>query len=224
MPNREQNLATPQQTPPPSGGALSQCDSLLVTQATNGEGGYVRGVEASFQHNFTWLPGILSGFGVAANVTYADSATDKTPILDATGNTIGFIPELPLIGTSKWTMNGTLFYERGGFLLRVAYNRRSDYLETRTYRDNQALWVQGYDTLDISGSFKLSKNFTINFQAQNLTDTVTRVYSTSVIDLNPAPVTIPAEGNAFNGGVTKDRTARMSNTGRIFRVGARFTF
>lgn len=221
FPNREDNLAGARQNPGPPAGARTQCDSLLVTQSENGTGGYVRGVEASFQHNFTWLPGLLSGLGVTANVTYADSLTDESPILDGLGNRVGAIPELPLLGTSKWTTNGTVFYERNGILLRVAYNKRSDYLTTRTYRSNTALWVEGYDTLDVSGSVRLSRNFTVNFQAQNLTDTVQRTYLTSVLD--DAGV-LPPEGNAFDGNVTKDRTATASNTGRIYRVGLRLTF
>lgn len=221
MVNREINLATPNQTPGPGAGFLTQCDSLLITQSRNGQGGYVRGIEAQFQHNFTWLPGVLGGLGVTANVTYADSFTDAVTVFDENGNPAGLSPALPLLGTSKFTYNGTLFYERNGILLRVAYNKRSDYLIDRNVRDGNAHWIQGYDTLDVSGSFRVTRNFTINFQAQNLLDTVTRTYSTSVIDTAGL---LPAEGSAFGKGVTKDRTVALSNTGPIFRLGARLTF
>lgn len=221
MVNREINLGAPNQNPGPSGGILTQCDSLLITQSRNGTGGYVRGIEAAFQHDFTWLPGVLSGLGVTANVTYADSLTDKVTVFDANNNPVGLSPALPLSGTSKWTYNATVFYERKGHLLRLAYNNRSDYLIDRNVRDGNAHWIEGYATLDASGSIRLNPNFTVNFQAQNLLDTVTRTYSTSVLDTAGL---LPGEGSAFDGETTKDRTAALSNTGRIYRVGFRLTF
>ena len=221
MVNREINLAAPNQNPGPQAGRLTQCDSLLITQSRNGAGGYVRGVEAQFQHNFSWLPGLLGGLGMTMNVTYADSLTDKLTVFDANNNPVGLSPALPLSGTSKWTYNGTVFYERGGALLRVAYNNRTDYLIDRNVRDGNAHWIEGYGTLDVSGSYRLSRNFTVNFQAQNLLDTVTRTYSTSVLDTAGV---LPGEGSAFESGANKDRTVGLSNTGRIYRVGLRLTF
>lgn len=52
------------------------------------------GVEAQFERQFTFLPGILDGFGVYSNIAYTDSKSQKivtfsAPVLDANGN---FIP------------------------------------------------------------------------------------------------------------------------------------
>ncbi len=55
---------------------------------------YIRGIEAQFERQFTFLPGIWNGFGVLANFAYTDSKAHKigrwfsAPVLDANGNTI----------------------------------------------------------------------------------------------------------------------------------------
>lgn len=199
--------------------AVPSCDILEISQVRNGQGGYVRGVEASFQHNFSNLPGILGGLGVALNYTFADSLTDEEIIFDQDGNEVGFYPALPLVGTSRHTGNATVYWERNGYLLRLAYNTRSDYLVSRTIRDGGAHWIEGFDTLDLSANLRFSKAFSVNFQANNLLDTVTRTYSTNVQD-----TLLPVEGNALSGDAPKSRTAELSNTGRIYRLGFRFSF
>lgn len=216
MPDRFGNLNNPRRDPPP--GALLGCDYVEIVEPRNGQGGFVRGVEAQFQHNFTWLPGFFSGFGVQANYTYSDSQTDEETEFDINGNIVAFFPALPLVGTSKHTFNGTVFWEKDGKLVRLAYNYRTDYLIDRAGRDGGAYWIEGFDTLDLSANWQINKHVAVNFQAQNLLDTVTRTYNTTVIDS-----VLETEASAFSGG-TKVRTQELSNTGRVYRIGVRFNF
>ena len=219
MPAREEAPGTFQEVPAEAkANRLAYCDLVQVDQPRNGRGGFVRGVEAQLQHNFTWLPGILSGFGFVANYTYADSKTDEEVTLDDNGEIIAFYPAFPLEGTSKHTFNGTFFWEKDGKLIRLAYNYRTDYLINRADAQGDAWWIEGFDTLDLSASWKLSKHLTVNFQAQNLLDTVTRIYATTVRDPN-----LPGEGSAFDDATTV-RTRSLSNTGRVYRFGVRFNF
>ncbi len=204
MPNREQVLETPV--------GEGFCDEVLVSQSRNGTGGYVRGVEVAFQHNFEYLPGALSHVGVLANYTYSDSRADE----EEDEITNFFFPETPLPETSEHTLNLTGFYEDDRLLMRLAYNYRTDYLVDRSTRNNNAVWTEGFDTLDASGTFKINKMFSLNFQAQNLLDTVTRQYVTT------GNGDLPAEPFEFGG--NKDRTFRLVNTGRIYRAGVRMTF
>src|SRR5690606_34775282 len=44
-------------------------DRLETSQPQNAEGGELWGLEASYRHQFDFLPGLLSGFGVNANLT-----------------------------------------------------------------------------------------------------------------------------------------------------------
>lgn len=208
FPNREQDLSNPV--------GDAGCDLLIVTQSRNGEGGYVRGIETSFQHNFEYLPGLLSGIGVQGNFTYSDSKVDDE--LDADGNVI--FPGTPLLGTSEFTYNTTVFYEKDGLLLRLAYNDRSDYLVSRSTSQNNLQWVEGFDTLDFSAGWDITDRVSLNFQAQNLTNTVTRTY-TSIG--NSASTPFPADSVSI-GDAVSSRTARLTNTGATYRLGLRFEF
>ncbi|MFC7293077.1 TonB-dependent receptor [Hirschia litorea] len=208
FPNREQDMAV---TVGDEG-----CDVLIVTQSRNGQGGYVRGLETSFQHNFDYLPGLLSGMGVQANYTYSDSAVDEE--VDDAGNVL--FPGTPLDGTSKHTFNTTVFYEKDGVLLRLAYNNRSDYLINRSTNQNNLEWIEGFDTLDMSASWDITDRISLNFQGQNLTDTVTRTY-TSIGQNSGSP--IPAESTSI-GDAPNYRTNRLTNTGPTYRLGLRYQF
>lgn len=210
MPNREGNMA--------STIGLTGCDIVSVKQARNGQGGYVRGVETNIQHNFTYLPSLLGHTGISANYTYSDSEIDEEVERDENGNITRLFAASPFPLTSEHTYNMTLFYENKGRLLRLAYNNRSDYLVSRAERDSTAVWVEGFDTLDLSASWEFNKNVSAHLQAINLTDTVTKRYNTIVTDPN-----LPSESLDFDG-ATKSRTARLSNTGTIYRLSARITF
>src|ERR1700729_4529017 len=62
---------------------------------------------------FSWQKPLGGGFGALANYTYADGhAADGTP----------------LVGSSKNTANGELYFERWGLSARVAYTYRSSFL------------------------------------------------------------------------------------------------
>lgn len=211
LPNRELNLLAPEGPP--------GCDVVVVNQNRNGQGGFVRGVEFSFQHNLDWAPSFLRHVGITANYTYALSETNEQTIFDQDGNVSAFFPALPLTGTSKHTFNATAFYESGRFLFRLAYNNRSDYLINRAERDGTANWVESDDSLDLSAEFKITRNISLNFQAVNLTDSIRRVYSTNVTD-----VLLPTEANALDGQAPTSRTVELSNTGPVYRASLRFSF
>jgi len=211
MPNRELNLLAAE-------GALG-CDLVIVTQSQNGQGGDIGGVEFTFQHDLNWAPSFLRNIGIVANYTYASSETDAQSILTTDGSIAAFLPALPLAGTSKHTVNSTLYYESDRFLVRLAYNYRTDYLVNRTAREGTAHWVEGVGSLDLSAEFDITNNVSLNFQAVNLTNSLTRVYSTNVID-----ELLPIDPNALNDNAPKSRTVERFKTGPIFRASFRFNF
>jgi len=99
----------------------------------------VKGFEIGYNQAFTFLPGLLSGFGVTSNFTWVDSSThvntsslasNSAAYVSANGvDTNGAIfGRLPLEGLSKYSYNLTGYYERGIVSLRLAYNWRSKYL------------------------------------------------------------------------------------------------
>lgn len=129
----------------------------------------------------------------------------------------------PLPNTSNHTFNLTGFYEKDGIQLRVAYNWRSDYLvSSAPEQGGLRRFTEGYDSLDISGGIDITERLQFNFQAVNLLDTVRRDYAVLEAD-EPVPNAIAGESLSL-GSVPKGRTLLVSNTGRIFRFGFRFTF
>lgn len=99
----------------------------------------IKGLEVGYNQAFTFLPGLLSGFGVTSNFTFVDSKTKVNASglqsgsasfvsingVDTNGAIFG---NLPLEGLSKYSYNLTGYYEKGILSVRLAYNWRSKYL------------------------------------------------------------------------------------------------
>lgn len=89
----------------------------------------ISGAEIGYSQFFSALPAPFDGFGVQANYTYIDSATDvqndAMPI-DTDGALIS--DEMPIEGISENAYNLVLMYEKFGWSARIAYNWRSEYL------------------------------------------------------------------------------------------------
>ncbi|MDU0354554.1 TonB-dependent receptor [Paraglaciecola aquimarina] len=215
MINRELDLVDPDNS--------NYCDVVTMNQTVNGTGGYVRGLELSLQHNFVNLPGAWSGLGFVANYTYADSRTDEERITDPDGKLIDYVPEAPLAGTSEHTFNTTVFWEKDGKLVRLAYNYRTDYLNSLVVNDFGSHWVEGYGSLDLSANWKINNMFNVTFQAVNLTDTVIRRYDTRRPEVDGSGNIVGGESSTL-GSQPTGRTIQLQNTGTIYRVGLRVTF
>ncbi|MBX9881536.1 MAG: TonB-dependent receptor [Sphingomonas sp.] len=129
----------------------------------------VTGVELNYQQAFTFLPGLLSGLGTQLNATLLDtSSSDGQPVL----------------GLSKSTYNAIVYYEKGPFTARIAYNWRSRNASgftttsapvgtaiagvtarTGTLRPN---WFEADDQVDASISVKASNALTFYASVTNL--------------------------------------------------------
>jgi iron complex outermembrane recepter protein len=117
----------------------------------------VKGIELNYQQAFTFLPGLLSGFGTQLNATFIDtSSSDNQPVL----------------GLSKTTYNGILYYERGPFTARIAYNWRSksavSFTTTPATGELRPNWYSSDDQVDASIGLKLTKYATLSAAVTNL--------------------------------------------------------
>lgn len=204
---------------------LRRCNLVNVVRPVNTSTGYVRGAEVTLQHNLSYLPGIWSGLGFTSNYTYSDSQIDGQSIVSPIGTEQTFLAA-PLPNTSLHTFNATVFYEKDGKLLRLAYNTRSDYLiSSANVQGGVRLYGEGDDSLDASGSWDITDNLTLNFQAVNLLDTVTRQYAVIEQDLNVDGSVSVIPGEALSlGDQPSHRTALLRNSGRVFRIGLRYEF
>lgn len=201
---------------------LLECETVQFNRPVNAADAYVRGVEVSLQHNFTYLPGILGGLGFIMNYTYADSEVEEQTIVNGLGEEVTF-RAAPMPNTSNHTFNVTGFYERNGVQLRVAYNIRSDFLRSSApEQGGTRRYTEGFDSLDVSGGIDITDKVQFTFQAVNLLDTVRRDYAVYEGDRVVGDAIAPEDltlGNQPNG-----RLLMLQNTGRIFRAGIRVTF
>lgn len=162
--------ATPGQT-------IDGVSGYTVSLPVNSDPGTVKGVEVGYQQFFDFLPGALSGLGLQANYTYADS---KAP-----SSLVGFTA--PLTQLSKNSFNIAGIYEKYGVSARVAYNYRSSFLSSilaggytppggTTVSYVFPVYTKGYGWLDASLNVDVGKHFTLTFDAQNILRTQIQQY------------------------------------------------
>ncbi|MGA9071737.1 MAG: TonB-dependent receptor [Terracidiphilus sp.] len=84
-------------------GPVAQYDGQIVQQNINANNATVMGLEFNWQQKFTNLPGLLSGLGIMANYSYANSHTNGLP--DRTDSPT-------LVGTARHSFNINPSYER----------------------------------------------------------------------------------------------------------------
>jgi iron complex outermembrane receptor protein len=109
-------------TPPPDQLAILEQTGATISNIgeldapANGQGGWIRGVEASGALELNRLTRVLDGFGVQGSVSYTDYYLPKQALSD-------YNQVLP--GFSKWVYDITGYYEKNGFQARAAYRHRS---------------------------------------------------------------------------------------------------
>jgi TonB-dependent receptor len=148
---------------------IGDTTGYTISEPLNSGPGTVKGAEIGYQQFFDFLPGPLSGLGVQANFTYADS--------NAPTSLVGFTA--PLTQLSKYSYNIAGIYEKNGISLRVAYNYRSSFLSsiltggytppgqaTQTYIF--PVFTKGYGWLDATLNYDVTPHFTLTVDAQNI--------------------------------------------------------
>lgn len=135
-----------------------------ITERQNARNGHIIGFELAGQAQFTFLPGFLSGLGVFGNVAYADAKIRLPATIE------GRPDKVRLPNQSRWTFNAALFYEVERFNARLAYTKRSDYVdEFNTDARLDTFW-EGREQLDLTASFDLTKSINLFFEGKNLTN------------------------------------------------------
>jgi iron complex outermembrane recepter protein len=146
-----------------------------VTSIVNVEKGSVKGFEIGGQRFFDFLPGFLSGLGVQANYTLADS--NAGVIAQGSAGSTDMV-QVPLVGLSKHSYNLVALYDKYGLNLRLAYNWRGEYLVTTTGVGTQTLpeFARPYGVLDASASYDINRNISVTIDAANINDAAYRSY------------------------------------------------
>ena len=146
---------------------------LLISGPVNSQKARLQGFEAQVRTFFDWdfVPDILRGFGVDANVSYIKA----TALQDVVGGATPIQRNLPIPDVSKWTWNLTGMYERGPLSVRLSYNLRSRYWEGGLSLQGDGggpYTLQGHahqsPRLDLSTSYNFNDNITLFFDWTNI--------------------------------------------------------
>ncbi|WP_267394304.1 MULTISPECIES: TonB-dependent receptor [unclassified Sphingomonas] len=143
--------------------------SYQISRPRNLGSAELKGLEASGQFFFDFLPGALSGIGTFANYTIADSkVTAKEDSLYGQ----------PLIGVSKYNYNVGLIYEKYGLSARAAYSYRSHYYDgdltssVNLRPTDTSVFLNGVRAsgrLDFSVNYDVTPHLTLTVDGTNVT-------------------------------------------------------
>ncbi|WP_076069479.1 TonB-dependent receptor [Sphingomonas montana] len=151
---------------------------FTVSQPFNTPGGKLKGFEVNAQLPFTFLPGFLSDFGMLANYT---RVTSKIQYILASVNGVPTVTTTAdLVGLSKNTASGTLYYENDKFSIRSTANYRDRFI--RGIPASPGSDLQGNSPtlyVDASASYNITPRLKIIVEGQNLTDEQNRLYTDS---------------------------------------------
>lgn len=135
-----------------------------VAPSNDSETRHLYGLEATASHAFTWLPDPLDGLGIQGSVNRAFANfeyPDTSPIAD-------YVDPANLIGLSKWTASGSVWFEKWGLSLRANVRYRSGYYKPNSGTNRE---IRGGTYLNLSAQYDLTKNVQIKLQALNVTGT-----------------------------------------------------
>ncbi|GGY15576.1 TonB-dependent receptor [Pseudoduganella dura] len=136
-----------------------------VTRPQNSGKGTLKGYEFGTQKFFDFLPGFWSGFGAQYNFTWIDG--DNETRLDVNSDVL---TKTRLIDVAKKSHNLALLYEGHGLTGRLAATRRGDYVEqVAEPRFLQDRFVKASTYVDLSLSYDITSNISVQFDAINLT-------------------------------------------------------
>ncbi|MHA6723627.1 TonB-dependent receptor [Sphingomonas sp. RS2018] len=148
---------------------------FTISQPFNTPGGPLKGVELNAQIPFTFMGGFLSNFGVLANYTHVTSRIRY--ILASVNGVPTVTTTADLVGLSKNTASGTIYYEDNKFSIRSTANYRDRFI--RGIPASPGSDLQGNAPtfyVDASASYNVTDNIKLIVEATNLTDEQNRLY------------------------------------------------
>ena len=183
-------------------GTLAQPTEIFnISEFANTPGGPLKGFELNAQVPFTFWDGFFGKLGVLANYTKVES--EIAYALTSAGGVITSSTTNDLVNLSRNSASGTLFYDDGRFSIRFTGSYRDKYI--RGIPASAGSDLQGNAAnlfVDGSASWIVNDNFTLIFEAQNITD----------------------ERNTLFIDSQREDTLFQTEIGRTFNLGATFKF
>ncbi|NTU96440.1 MAG: TonB-dependent receptor [Chlorobiaceae bacterium] len=142
-------------------------------QPVNGGDGTINGVELAAQFNVPYVKGL----GLYLNYTYTHSKISNFNIEGREDD------NLSLPGSPEHCFNASISYETGPFAVRLSGNYHSDFIDSEEGSIGEESWEDRYYdsafTLDLNGTWRLSKELQLFFEITNLTNQPMRFYQGS---------------------------------------------
>jgi TonB-dependent receptor len=169
-----------------------------LVRSVNGPNAHITGFEAAWEQRFSFLPGLMNGFGVAANYSYTTSrVTFPANFSPATAGGQGRIdhPDLPRQAPNNW--NAGLTYDKARFSMRFAVSHNDTnifaynygHIDAATDKDpilgihgaNGDVYFYAHTQFDVQGSYRLYKGLSFFAYGLNLSNEVFGFYQGSKI-------------------------------------------
>lgn len=149
---------------------------------TTDEKSTIFGVEVNAAHAFTYLPGVLSGFGFKASYNYADSDFEfedgqfgEAVTLDQNGEIVairqGFVPPANLVGLSTHTANGQVYWGNDSLTVTAIGKYRSEFFQQFIGTPLNLRFIDEAFVLDARISYKINDNLKFSLEGTNLLNT-----------------------------------------------------
>jgi iron complex outermembrane receptor protein len=161
------------------------------TRPINSKGASIRGVEAAFQHDFTFLPAPFDHLGLVANGTWIDG--DQTAVFN------GVEQSIPLYNLSKWAANATLYFETEAYGARISTAYRSRYLTGAGSNANVGEGIRPTNNVDFQLHFNPTRNIRFVVEGINITNQAIEQFTDMKADRTLVYTT---SGRTFTFGVT----------------------
>lgn len=140
-------------------------DGYWIEQPINGGAAKLYGFEINWLQQFTFLPGILSGFGIFGNYTYVKSEAELEyrdwDVLPGQAGDVG---------------NLGLSFEKFGLTARLSMNYNSAYLYEVGETEDYDRYTDDHLQLDFSAAYQVLDNMSIYLDMVNLTNEPRRDY------------------------------------------------
>jgi len=140
---------------------------MAVSSQANAESGMIKGVEFTYQQDFTFLPSPFDGLGVSLNYTKIDS---EVTIFNRPDQNTRFFLQPDEIE------NFEVYYEKNGFQARLAWHHQGDALIFLGSEPRLDEWLRARGQLDARVSYRINRLWEVYFDARNLRDDPYRTY------------------------------------------------
>jgi TonB-dependent receptor len=165
---------------------------LRLLQSINGPSAHIQGIEVSWEQRFSFLPGLLNGFGVSANYSYTQSGVTFPSTFDG-----GRIDKAPLQRQAPNTWNAGFTYDKSRFSMRFAASHNDaniqfynfSHVDAATDKDpilglrgpGGDVYFYAHTQFDIQGSYRIHKGLRVEASGLNLSNEVFGFYQGSPI-------------------------------------------